>query len=75
MGHVFRMWELFGQLGVFLLEWCLKTLTTRLSLAGHLDDATMLTTIATNIMTIYSGMSRLVGRLKRLHHLLCSGMI
>ena len=74
-GHYFRMWELLGQLGVFLLEWCLRSLTTQLASAGPLENTTTLVTIATNIMTMYSGMSQLVGRLKRLHYLLCSGTL
>ena len=67
------MWELLSCFGIYLLELAFGVLITKISMMNLLDEPSYLVRIATNLLKIYSGMSQLVGRLTRLHHLLNYG--
>lgn len=70
---LFRMWELLSRFGLYLLDLAFGLLVTKISVVTFMDEPTCLIRCATNLLNIYSGMSQLVGRLTRLHHLLSYG--
>ena len=55
------------------MNWALNILVTKLLQVDPLNDTVIVTKIATHLLTLYAGMSRLLGQLCRLHHLLSSG--